>query len=248
MLKPSKLLRRLFPTSCNSKVYIDNVNENTTSNIIISDDYTPESLLQETVEDCIKDLIKDLINIIEEKAEEEKPICGICLDSQTQPFMTSCNHSFCVSCLVRAAEFKHTHEFPCPICRGPIENMADAVELIKTTEHTRNLPLFNPENYPIFADFGFIVEDTCDRQMLMHAYNVITREDKWQLLRNYVPSSEEGFQWLSSNPELIVLMGKIDEDYPMHSGFSLGYTMLKMYFISMYGYYEFKNEWCRWNE
>jgi len=243
MLKPSKLLRRLFPTVYDdNRVYIDNVNETTTSNIIVSEDDTPEKLLQEAVEECIK----DIINIISEETEEEIPKCGICLDSQTQPFITSCNHSFCVSCLVRASEFKCAHDFPCPMCRGPIENMADAVQLIQAIEHIRHLPPFNPENYPIHPDFGFIAEeDTNDRLMFMHAYNVVTREDKWQLLRNYVPSPD-GFQW-SNDPELSILIGKIDDDYPIHSGFSLGYTMRKMYFISMYGYYEFKNEWCRCN-
>jgi hypothetical protein len=132
------------------------------------------------------------------------------------------------------------------MCRGPIENMADAVQLIQAAEHIRHLPPFNPENYPIHPDFGFIAEDTNDRNMLMHAYNVVTREDKWQLLRNYVPSPD-GFQW-SNDPELSILIGKIDDDYQIHSGFSLGYTMRKMYFISIYGYYEFKNEWCRCNE
>jgi len=251
MLKPSKLLRRLFPTIYDdNRVYIDNVNETTTSNIIVSEDDTPEKLLQEAVEECIKDIINIINEETEEETEEEIPICGICLDSQTQPFMTSCKHSFCVSCLIRASEFNRAHEFPCPMCRGPIENMADAVQLIQATEHIRHLPPFNPENYPIHPDFGFIAEDTNDRNMLMHAYNVINREDKWQLLRNYIPSPEGGFQWLREHEdrEFYILMGKIDDDYPMHSGFSLGYTMRKMHFISMYGYYEFKKEWRRWNE
>jgi Zinc finger, C3HC4 type (RING finger) len=242
MLKPSMLLQRLFPTICNdNKVFIDNVNEKTTSNIIVSEDDTSEKLFQEAVEECIK----DIINIIKEETQE-KCMCSICLDSQTQPFMTSCNHSFCVSCLVRASEFKHTYKFPCPICRRPIENMADAFQLIQTIEHIRHLPPFNLENYPIFADFDFITEESGVRYMLMHAYNIITQENKWQFLRNYVPSPDKGFQW-SSDPEINILMDKINDDYNNHSGCSLGYTMRKMHFISIYGFYEFKNEWCRWN-
>ena len=192
---------------------------------------------------------------MEEEPMEEEPmeemICGICLDPQTHPFKTSCNHSFCVSCLVRASVFKNNFNFPCPLCRETVTNMKDAIQFYKNDETNEKidainiLPPFNSELYPIDADFEFVNFEG-DRRMLISAYNIITREEKWRFLHDYSVSEQTGFLW-ASGTELNILLEKIEEDYRGHSGSSMGYTIRKMHFISKYGYIEFKNEWYRWN-
>jgi len=189
-------------------------------------------------------------NESEKPTEEPKEelICGICLDPQIQPFQTSCSHSFCVSCLVRASIFKNHSEFPCPLCRETVVNMEDAMQLYKNEEIHKTVeivPPFNPELYPIRADFEF-VELECVRRMLFSAYNVIIREEKWKFLHDYNVSEETGFLW-ARDTELNILLGKIEDDYGGHSGSSMGYTIRKMHYIAKYGYNEFKNEWSRWN-
>jgi hypothetical protein len=187
---------------------------------------------------------------IENGAEEPKEelICGICLDPQIQPFKTSCSHSFCVSCLVHASTFKNVYNFPCPLCRETVVNIEDAMQLYKndeTNKTVKTISSFNPELYPIRADFEF-VELECVQHMLVSAYKVITREEKWKFLHDYNVSEETGFMW-ARNIELNILMGKIEDNYGGHSGSSMGFIMRKMHYISKYGFDTFKNDWSRWN-
>ena len=192
--------------------------------------------------------VTELVISDEEKSVPEYEICGICLDKNMEPFTTSCNHSFCIPCLYRVQEFNC--DFSCPLCRSKITNNEDLIKLFKKNkydkemlEYSSTLPHFNPENYPAEVDFSFI-GDEMFRRMLLSAYNVITREEKWKYLHDYNPPSTEGFLW-SQNIDLCLLMGIIDKEYNGHSGGSLAFTMRRMQFISVYGYNEFKNEWVR---
>lgn len=204
---------------------------------------------------CIVDntkvyIINESVTTSKEEPTEEL-ICGICLEPQTEPFKTSCNHTFCVSCLVRASIFKNQSDFPCPLCRETVVNMTEAIQLYKNNKTNEKIDAinistpFNPELYPIRVDFEFAEPESVG-QMLISAYNVITREEKWKFLHDYDESEQHGFIW-SRDTEINILLGKIEDDSGGHSGSSMGYTIRKMHYIAKYGYNEFKNEWNRWN-
>lgn len=223
------LLRRLFYCKNTNMIHITNI-ENVANETEIQ--------IQKVNDDSIPEPI------------EEYEICGICLDKNTEPFTTSCNHSFCIPCIYRVHEFKC--DFPCPLCRREITNKADLIQIFKKykydkelAEYTSALPPFNPENYPAEVDFSFI-RDEMFRRMFLSAYNVITREEKWKFMHDYNPPSTEGFLW-SKNIEINILMDKIDEGYGGHSGGSIAFTMRTMQFIGIHGYKLFKDEWSRWN-
>jgi len=193
--------------------------------------------------------------------EPEYEICGICLDKNIEPFTTSCNHTFCITCLNRSQEFKS--DFPCPLCRSEITNKSVLKTIIdnkkeelrkmlekqqyenEMIEYARMIPPFNPENYPVEVDFSFI-RDEWIKEMYLRAYIVITREEKWKFIHDYNPSSVLGFMW-TENSEIINLMDKIDKNYQGHSGSSLAFTMRIMQFIGVYGYNGFNEEYVRWN-
>lgn len=177
----------------------------------------------------------------------ESIICSICLDEQKQPFLSSCNHSFCTPCLVRAAEFKGTSQFPCPLCRTIITNIHDAKEKTEETKHITHLPPFQWNHYPEPVYFEFI-SDIWERNMISSTYDVISRLKKWNILYNFIPDPNKGIVW-TDNAEIKLLMNQIDtETSSGHSGSSMGFTMRNIHFIAKYGYHEFRNEWCRWSE
>ena len=253
----SNLFQRLFLGNKPAKVHVNvnNKNEEETEETEITNiatheyDTVVERLIKEVIEDIINEIINDDVKSVPESHEDDM-ICGICLDLNTEPFMTSCHHSFCVHCLYRVHEFKY--DFTCPLCRSEITNKADMIQIFKNkkiekeqAEHKSILPPFNPENYPDEVDFSFIRNEMFIH-MFLSAYNVITREEKWKLMHDYNPPSSEGFMW-STDPEINLLMNKINDDYGGHSGSSMAFTMRKMQFIGIYGYNEFKNEWIRWN-
>lgn len=177
------------------------------------------------------------------KTNEEPVTCSICLDDQKQPFLSSCNHSFCVSCIVRAARFNGTSNFPCPLCRTTITNMADAIE----TESATTVP-FLLSNYPPPEEVCFeFISDIHNRNMISSAYMVVSRLNKWNVLYNFLPNLDQGFMF-TKHEEILSIMNQIDEE-PMsgHSGCSMGFTMRNIHFIARYGYHEFQNEWCKWS-
>ena len=216
--------------------------------------------MEEIVVEKPVDIVVEEHEIVIEEPEYE--ICGICLDNNTEPFTTSCNHTFCITCLNRVQEFKC--DFSCPLCRSEITNKAELNTIIGKKKadfrkinkmkkyenemllYASILPPFNPENYPTEVDFSF-VRDEMFKQILLSAYNVITREEKWKFMHDYNPPSDEGFMW-SENIEINNLMDKINIDYPGHSGGSMAFTMRRMQFIGVYGYNSFKEEWIRWNQ
>lgn len=175
----------------------------------------------------------------------ESIVCSICLDEPKQPFLSSCNHSFCAPCIVRAAKFKGTLYFPCPLCRTTITNMADAIE----TESAATTVPFLLSNYPPPEEVCFeFISNIHNRNMISSAYTVISRLNKWNVLYNFIPHPNKGIVW-TDNAEIQLLMNQIDTETKMgHSGSSMGFTMRNIHFIARYGYHEFQNEWCKWSE
>lgn len=188
---------------------------------------------------------------------EEPVTCSICLDDQTHPFLSSCNHSFCLSCLVRASEFKGTSKnFPCPLCRVVITNMEDAIDayytMISETETesmaTAHLPPFLLSNYPLPEEVCFdFINDAMEKYMISTAYTAISKSNKWNILYHFLPKPREGFMW-TQNQEILSIMNNVaDETEFGHSGCSMGFTMRNIHFIAKYGYHEFRKEWCKWS-
>ena len=72
-----------------------------------------------------------------ETQTDDKPAteceCPICQETTETPKITSCQHTFCVSCLDKCLETNHT----CPMCRTQIR------EAINNTNHTAHNLTFN---------------------------------------------------------------------------------------------------------
>lgn len=64
-----------------------------------------QSLLFTGVKDTYEDRDNDLL-------------CPICLDTMSEPYMTTCGHSFCHRCIIRSLEIASK----CPKCSGPLDN------------------------------------------------------------------------------------------------------------------------------
>jgi len=166
--------------------------------------------------------------------EEKETVCGICLEVYVDPFLTTCKHTFCTPCLSRICEFKETARIPCPTCRTPL-NLAKFVNYPLKKNY---YPPFNLNNYPADANFDFI-RNFHEMLMISSAYHVICREGKWETLYKV---DTLGFTWFQRDPEITDIMCKINEKYnDCRSGYSMGYVMLHVHFISKYGFREYKN-------
>ena len=66
-------------------------------------------------------------------------------------------------------------------------------------------------------DFSAYSEDS--REMLTSAYNVITRMEKWNYIKETQPG--DGGYTFTKNVELINIMNEINNDYMGHSAASL---------------------------
>ena len=95
---------------------------------------------QEDIHDCDKHLPKIVKNevaddvaddVADEIADDLENICCICLDTikETNNVKTSCNHTFCFSCLLEHLKTKNT----CPCCRVPIESIRKNNDLKQIT-------------------------------------------------------------------------------------------------------------------
>lgn len=65
----------------------------------------PQSLLFGGVKDTYEDRDSDLL-------------CPVCLDLMSEPYVTTCGHSFCHGCIIRSLELASK----CPKCGGPLDN------------------------------------------------------------------------------------------------------------------------------
>jgi hypothetical protein len=94
------------------------------------------------------------------------------------------------------------------------------------------LPPPPPSNitYPSSPNWSFAKEDA---PMLSSAYNVIKKNEAWNILKNF---DEESFMF-AKGKDVNNLMNKINDDYDGgHSGGSMGYTMRIMQYIANYGF------------
>ena len=78
-------------------------------------------------------------------------------------------------------------------------------------------------------DFSTYSEDS--QQMLTSAYNVITKMEKWNYIKETQPG--DGGYTFTKNEELINIMNEINNDYQYHSAVSLGWTMRIMQQIAL---------------
>ncbi len=77
-------------------------------------------------------------------------------------------------------------------------------------------------------------KDEISEQMCQSAFNTIVNADGWEYLKNYKPDPEKGFMF-DSDPQINKLMNMINEANPIHSGFSLGWTMRQLELIAKSG-------------
>jgi hypothetical protein len=52
-----------------------------------------------------------------EKVDPEMINCPICYDNVKIPYVTSCNHSFCYTCIDKLITTSKNKDWACPICR-----------------------------------------------------------------------------------------------------------------------------------
>lgn len=79
------------------------------------------------------------------RAELECPLCALLLSS---PSTTSCGHTFCLSCLLRARD----HSTYCPVCRAPSLSDRHTVPPIDLTLDRLLLKCFGPDRGPPRSD------------------------------------------------------------------------------------------------
>ena len=190
---------------------------------------------------CMIDTIKEEEEGEGEEEEDVCPICMITINTETEQYVTACNHTFCQDCIQKYHAFCANQPIHCPICRANIQYVPP-----KRAIHVRPRPPFTEDLCPPNDTFDFI-EDEFNRRMIQSAYNTITRLNQWKIVHDYVVDEQLGFMHSRSDPEIVALMTRIDDDYRGHSGFSLAFTMRKIHFIAIYGLAEFKRLTCDQN-
>jgi len=165
----------------------------------------------------------------------EEPECPVCLlPHGDDPFVTSCQHSFCRPCIQKISEL-HCPRYgdktiACPLCR-------ERVTLTIVTNRPLPATKCCPTMYPAEATFDFIA-DPHEREMIWNAYRTIHTLDKWAYLHAVDVDPERGFMF-SDDVVFCGIMNQVATDYDNHSGYTMGYTMRKMQFIAKYGYNAF---------
>jgi hypothetical protein len=80
------------------------------------------------------------------------------------------------------------------------------------------------------------IKDKHTKEMLVNAWQAITLTENWK----FVAKDIDSFQ-MSNAPEIWIISNKMEElGYQCHSGFSFGWTMRQMQFISKKGEEEYK--------
>ena len=46
--------------------------------------------------------------------------CPICLEDMEKPYITNCNHKYCLECITRLITSSHTKTTACPLCRQEV--------------------------------------------------------------------------------------------------------------------------------
>ena len=102
---------------------------------VVEDD--TEDVVEDVIEDVVKDNIEDStednidveVDIEDAVDNDNKNVCCICLSTikENDNVKTSCNHTFCFTCLLEHLKIKNT----CPCCRTPIEPIRKNKNLIE---------------------------------------------------------------------------------------------------------------------
>lgn len=92
---------------------------------------------------------------------------------------------------------------------------------------------------PSSPDFSFMDEN--NNRMLSSAYKVIHNCEAWNIISNF---KEESFMF-TQNEEILNIMQKVADDYTLHSGSSIGYTMRQIQYIAKNGFTNYKNNYTR---
>jgi hypothetical protein len=102
----------------------------------------------------------------------------------------------------------------------------------------------DPVDIPENPNLEFL--DESDRMMVRHAYQTVTRLNRWDYIRRYDPSRETGYM-LDHDNVIAEIAGAINDDWPNHSGFSLAYTMRRIQYIAKHGLEKFRQDYCASN-
>ena len=177
-------------------------------------------------------------NILE-KSPEVDTACPVCweevpADNTTTDWVSlPCDHHVCRSCILRMNEGKNINDaLSCPLCRGTVLH-SHVKSAVKTC-----YPL---KDYPVDASFDFVDPDLA--RLLAPAYQVVQENNAWENLLFYTKSRDEGYQFPSSNPGVMEIIGKISDQNPVHSGWSLGFTLKHLHAVAQYGYAEYKQQY-----
>ena len=87
---------------------------------------------------------------------------------------------------------------------------------------------------PLSPDFSFAGSE---KDCLASAYKVIQNNEAWDLLRNF---KEDSFMW-TRDQSITNLIKKVNSDWGLHSGASLGTIMREMQYISKNGLSAYSN-------
>lgn len=155
-------------------------------------------------------------------------ICPVCVNDISSAakcgnaYYTTCKHVFCISCVLQLKTF-YGCSFKCPVCRTQLD--------LYLNDERIKLPPFSSINLPENAEF--------DDPMLTSAYNVITKHQKWKALYNYKFEENDGFMYCHDK-DVKNIMKLIQDEYGLHSGMSMAFTMHQMYFLACFGYDTYK--------
>lgn len=175
-------------------------------------------------------------NILEKSPDTACPVCWeeVPADNTTADWVClPCDHHVCRSCILRMNEGKSINDaLSCPLCRGTVLH-SHVKSAVKTC-----YPL---KDYPVDASFDFVDPDLA--RLLAPAYQVVQENNAWENLLFYTKSRDEGYQFPSSNPGVMEIIGKISDQNPVHSGWSLGFTLKHLHAVAQYGYAEYKQQY-----
>ena len=251
-----------------NKVYID-----TTESLTI-EDVTKEPKEHAVVQE-LDPVVTEEVVIPEESKKELPPlsdsaiqnlICPISMEIMRDPVTNRCGYTFEREAIIGWLKSKHT----CPISRTPmcqaelIPNKSLKIAIMWYHHHNLlplpssapkvsgedndeetcryNLGRLPPIDIPEHPDLSFL--DASDRRMIESAYRVMNSLGAWDYLRRYSPSRSSGYTFdLGINR----IMNKIQDEYDLHSGASIAYTMRRIEFIAKNGLSFFRQQYMEAN-
>ena len=81
---------------------------------------SPEEFGKGHTERVASSLLTPKVALLEHKPEEFDKECPICLEDMDKPYITNCNHKYCLECITRLINSSHTKTASCPLCRSEV--------------------------------------------------------------------------------------------------------------------------------